>query len=135
MYEYQIEEDVQKDVDSLMLNWEELIEFADKQDNHVKGFKKNFSEVTKGDVEQFNDDIRKEYESYKMRGPGTPGVSLEDGMTLLNESKAKIVEFNKTRIALVQAERLFNLEISKYPQLVEMEEDNKKYDEIYTIFD
>ena len=135
MYEYVIEEEVQKEVDTLMLNWQELIEFADKQDNHVKGFKKNFSEVTKQDVESFKEAIRKEWESYKARGPGTTGVSLEDGMALLNDSKAKIVEFNKTRIANVQAERLFNLEISKYPQLVEMEEDNKKYDEIYHIFD
>lgn len=135
MYEYQIEEEVQKEVDSLMLNWEELIEFADKQDNHVKGFKKNFSEVTKTDVEQFKELINKEYESYVKRGPGTNSVDLEEGMALLNESKAKIIEFNKTRIANVQAERLFNLEISKYPNLVEMEEANKKYDEIYSIFD
>jgi dynein heavy chain len=56
-------------------------------------------------------------------------------MQLLIESKAKIAEFNKTRIANVQAERLFNLEISKYPQLVEMEENNKKYDEVYNVFD
>jgi dynein heavy chain, axonemal len=35
----------------------------------------------------------------------------------------------------VQAEKLFNLEISKYPQLVEMEERNKRYDLIYDIFD
>lgn len=35
----------------------------------------------------------------------------------------------------MQAEKLFNLEISKYPQLVEMEERNKRYDLIYDIFD
>lgn len=42
---------------------------------------------------------------------------------------------NKQRVANVQAEKLFNLEISKYPQLVEMEERNKRYDLIYDIFD
>lgn len=42
---------------------------------------------------------------------------------------------NKQRLANVQAEKLFNLEISKYPNLVEMEERNKRYDLIYDIFD
>ena len=30
MYEYPIDEDIQKEVDSLMVNWEGLIEFADE---------------------------------------------------------------------------------------------------------
>jgi len=34
-----------------MINWEELIEFAERQDEEVKGFKKNFSEVTVSEVE------------------------------------------------------------------------------------
>jgi hypothetical protein len=53
----------------------------------------------------------------------------------LHSSKAEIANMNKQRIAFVQAEKLFNLEISKYPKLVDMEESNKKYDEIYGIFD
>lgn len=117
-----------------MTNWEELIEFADKQDNQVKGFKKNFSEVTKSQVDAFKEEIVKEYETYKARGPGTNGVPLEEGLELLAQSQEKIAEFNKTRVSNVQAEKLFNLEISKYPYLVEMEELNKKYNEIYAIF-
>jgi len=35
----------------------------------------------------------------------------------------------------VLAEKLFNLEISKYPELIAMEEANKKYDEVYNVFD
>jgi dynein heavy chain len=34
----------------------------------------------------------------------------------------------------VLAEKLFNLPISKFPELVAMEEMNKKYDMIYNIF-
>jgi len=63
------------------------------------------------------------------------GVSLEEGFELLIASKATVAEFNKKRIANVQAEKLFNLEISKYPKLVDMEEGNKKFDEIYGVFD
>jgi hypothetical protein len=63
------------------------------------------------------------------------GITLEEGYELLIASKAQVAEFNKKRIANVQAEKLFNLEISKYPKLVDMEELNKKYDEIYGVFD
>lgn len=118
-----------------MVNWEELIEYADKQDNAVKSFKKNFSEVTQTEVEQFKEVIEKEYEQYRGRGPGTMGITLEEGYELLIASKATVADFNKKRIANVQAEKLFNLEISKYPKLVDMEELNKKYDEIYGVFD
>lgn len=135
MYDYPIEEEQQKDVDNLMVNWEELIEYADKQDNAVKSFKKNFSEVTQTEVEQFKEVIEKEYEQYRGRGPGTMGITLEEGYELLIASKATVADFNKKRIANVQAEKLFNLEISKYPKLVDMEELNKKYDEIYGVFD
>ena len=36
-----------------MTNWEDLLEFADKQDDFVKGFKKNYAEVTKEEVKAF----------------------------------------------------------------------------------
>jgi hypothetical protein len=60
-----------------------LIENADRQDNNVKSFKKNFSEVTQTEVEAFKEQIEKEYETYRSKGPGTMGISLEEGFELL----------------------------------------------------
>lgn len=101
MYEYPIDDETQKQVDSLMINWEELIEFAERQDEEVKGFKKNFSEVTVSEVEQFKEQISKEFGQYMSRGPGTIGIPLEEGQQLLNASKATIAEMNKQRVANV----------------------------------
>ena len=42
--------------------------------------------------------------------------------------------FNRKREEYVLAEKLFNLPISKFPELIQMEEDNNKYDRIYQIF-
>lgn len=61
-------------------------------------------------------------------------MSLEEGVELLKESKEKIIAFNKKREENVSAEKLFNLEISKYPELIAMEEMNKKYDQIYNVY-
>ena len=134
MYDYEIEEDVKKEVDGLMLQWEQLLEYADKQDFAVNDFKKNFAEVTKQDVETFKAKIKEEYEQYNIKGPGVSSVNLDDGLDLLNQSKEKIKNFNKIREENVNAEKLFNLPISKFPELVSMEEANKKYDLIYGIY-
>jgi hypothetical protein len=63
-----------------MINWEELIDFADSKDEEFKGFKKNFSDVTVTEVLQFKETIAKEYGQYLSRGPGTMGIPLEDGL-------------------------------------------------------
>jgi dynein heavy chain len=52
----------------------------------------------------------------------------------LADSWEKIRAFNKKREENVSAEKLFNLPISKYPELVAMEESNKKYDVIYNVY-
>jgi dynein heavy chain len=134
MYEYEIEEEIRKEVDGLMSQWEQLLEYADKQDFAVNDFKKNFAEVTKQDVETFKAKIKEEYEQYNIKGPGVSSVTLDEGLELLNASKEKIKNFNKTREENVLAEKLFNLPISKFPELISMEEGNKKYDMIYNIF-
>ena len=134
-YEYKIDEDIEKKSANLMINWEELLDFADKKDFEANSIKKSFAEVTKNDVETFKKKIKDEYETYLQNGPGTSSVSLERGMELLQASKLKIKQFNQDREENVLAEKLFNLEISKYPELIAMEEANKKYDEVYSVFD
>lgn len=42
--------------------------------------------------------------------------------------------FNRKREEYVLAEKLFNLPISKFPELINMEEQNKIYDDIYSIY-
>lgn len=57
MYDFEIDEESQKDVENLMINWEFLLEFADRKDYDVNDFKKNFAEVTKLDVKAFKEKI------------------------------------------------------------------------------
>jgi len=134
MYEYSIDAEVQNQVENLMIEWSELLDFADRKDFDMNEFKTNFAEVSKQEVEAFKIKIKEEYEAYLLKGPGTGSVSLEEGVELLNSSKEKVRIFNKTREELVLSEKLFNLPISKYPELIAMDEANKKYDLIYNIF-
>ena len=56
---------------------------ADRKDFEVNDYKKNFAEVTKGDVLKFKNELKDEYEKYISNGPGADHVSLEDGVELL----------------------------------------------------
>jgi dynein heavy chain len=134
MYNYEIEPEIQQEVDTLMTNWDALLDFADRRNFEVNDFKQTYSTVTKEEVKSFQLQIKEEYEKYLQKGPGTSGISLEEGVILLKESKEKVVAFNKKREENVSAEKLFNLEISKYPELIAMEEANKKYDLIYSVY-
>ena len=42
--------------------------------------------------------------------------------------------FARRREEYVLAEKLFNLPISKFPELIKMEEDNKIYDDVYSVY-
>lgn len=118
-----------------MSNWEELVDFADRRNFEVNDFKQTYSTVTKEEVKAFQQTIKEEYERYLSKGPGlNNNGSLEEGVELLKQSKEKVAEFNKKREENVSAEKLFNLEISKYPELIAMEELNKKYDKVYDVY-
>jgi dynein heavy chain len=134
MQKYEVKPEVQHQVDILAQQWVDLIEMADRKDFELNEFKRNFSEVTKGEVSKFKKDLQEAYEKYLHSGPGSDNITLEEGVVKLEESKELNEMFNRKREEYVLAEKLFNLPISKYPELIKMEQDNIMYEEIYSIF-
>ena len=77
-----------------------------------------------------------------MEGPGSPTISLDKGLELLSEYQERTQEFNSKKEGLILAEKLFDLPISTFPELVSIEIENKKmavlyghYKEIKSCFD
>lgn len=120
-HNYVVKSDIQQQVDVLPQTWIDLTEMADRKDFELNEFKRNFSEVTKTDVLRFKNDLKDAYEKYLHHGPGSEGVTLEEGVHRLEESKELNEQFNRKREEYVLAEKLFNLPISKYPELIKME--------------
>jgi len=71
MYKYEIEKEHQDQVDMIADNWAALVEFAEKQDFKVNETKESFAEITSKNVLTFKEDLKKEYEKYLARGPGS----------------------------------------------------------------
>ena len=74
--------------------------------------------MTKGEVLKFKNELKEEFEKYIHNGPGADHVSLEEGVELLSQSKDNNRRFNRRREEYVLAEKLFNLPISKFPELI-----------------
>jgi dynein heavy chain, axonemal len=135
MYEFKLEkEDQYTRTDNLMNEWNNLIYQAKKTDFDSMSMKDSFAKITQGEVAKFSEKIKKAYEEYIEEGPGTEDISLDRGLELLEASKDLINTFNVEREQKVKAEKLFDLPISKYDELIKMEEMNKKYDLIYSIY-
>jgi dynein heavy chain len=101
----------------------------------MQGFKDRFARNTQQMIETFKQEIEREYQNYIDNGPGADHVSLDQGLELLNHSKDSLTALNARKDDYVQSENLFGLTISKYPDLIKMEELNTIYSKIYGIYE
>jgi dynein heavy chain len=134
LYNFEVEPDLQKRSDNIGNEWDNLIYEAKKTDFESIQKKEAFANLTVGEVQNFKEEIKKVYENYLEHGPGSEDITLDQGLELLENSKITINQFNKTREKKVEAEKLFDLPISKYDELIKMEEKNKEFDLIYNIY-
>jgi dynein heavy chain len=107
---------------------------AKRKDMKLIQKKVEFASVTHDQVDQFKEHIKVLYNEYKASGPGAVETSLDRGLELLVEYKEIVGELNKKKDELVLAEKLFNLPISTFKELVAIEEENKKLTVLYDVY-
>ena len=133
-YTFDVEPDLHKRANNLGNEWNNLIYQAKKTDFESIQRKETFANITDKEVKQFIEEIKKVYEKYMEEGPGSENITLEKGLELLEASKEQVNQFNKIREQKVRAQKLFDRPISKYDELIKMEEQNKRFDLIYSIY-
>lgn len=77
MYKYPVDNQDQDAVDRIAQNWGELLESADRKDQHVDKIKGAYSDMTIQQVENFKKELSIAYQEYKENGPGAEHVTLE----------------------------------------------------------
>lgn len=132
MYKQHVDGEKAQEAVVLDLRWRELVQEAKLKDNMLQEVKKHFAKVTQSEVAEFQFSIKSLFEQYQIEGPGSPEITLDKGLQLLEEYKAKTLEFNKKKDGLILAEKLFNLPISTFPELVSIEQENKKMQVLYS---
>lgn len=67
--------------------------------------------------------------------PNSTAMFSRSGVELLKRFKEEFANFEKERQELANAEKLFGLSITLYPELLDMEKELKGLDQIFAIYE
>jgi dynein heavy chain len=119
---------------SLPQQWQDIIDSAKLTDKKLVAVKEKFSIQTQEQVKQFKKTVHTFKEDFIINGPGVMNNNMDKGLELLKESRLQMQKYSVTREALVKAEKLFNISISSYPELFEIEHSLSDLDLIYSLY-
>ena len=114
--------------------WRTLYGQAKTKDLRVVKVKDHFREVTKGDAVLFSSQVAKMMERFRSKGPGSLGMDLDEGVELVQNYRKELDDCDRRRNDLVQAEKLFGLPITNYPQLQDIHVELDKLGKIYDLY-
>ena len=134
MYQLQVSPEEYSRSECLAEKWDSIVALAKNTDRKLVPVKEKFSILTQEQVQQFKKSIHAFKEEFIINGPGAQNQDMDKGVNLLKESHEAIANFTITRETLVKAEKLFNISISSYPELFEIEYQLKDLDLIYNLY-
>ena len=124
-------ESTMQDAFSLSDRWKALITKSKVVNLKLEKTKEYFSQQTKDEVVEFKAGLKSIYDKYIESGPGSKETTLDKGCELLDYYKKLVEDKSKKKDELVQKEKLFDIPISNFPELVYISEENKKLDDLY----
>ena len=134
MYKIPVNQEEVQAANGLPELWENLLAEAKRVDDELIPVKVKFAEGTRDQVKDFKTELKSLKEDFILNGPGVINKDLDRGLELLKEAKENVAKFMLKRDALVKAEKLFNLSISNYSELYDVENDMKELDKIYDLY-
>ncbi|KAI9009714.1 dynein heavy chain and region D6 of dynein motor-domain-containing protein [Gaertneriomyces semiglobifer] len=134
VYEIPVDEAEMSAATSLPQRWEAALQRAKEVDDGLIPVKRKFTETTQAQVSEFKNELKRFKEDFMLNGPGVMDTDMDRGSELLTEAKDVVESFQTTKEGLVLAEKLFNLTVTSYPELYELENEIKELDKIYTLY-
>ncbi|KAJ3602266.1 hypothetical protein NHX12_030025 [Muraenolepis orangiensis] len=114
--------------------WRELLAESKLVDRSLGRVKKTFTQITKEQIEVFTQDLSIFAESFNMHGPGAVGDNLEKGLAVLGKYELELAETESRRQELANAEKLFDLSFTIYPELLQVQKDMKGLRLVYDTY-
>nr|XP_039267660.1 dynein heavy chain 10, axonemal-like [Styela clava] len=126
--ELEVEENIKQMWDDLFLN-------AKITDVNLTSVKVKFTEITQEQITEFKTELEKFSEKYITEGPASVGSDLERGFKIMNDFKKEMLKYESERQELTNAEKLFDLPITAYPNLLKLQNDMKGLELVYQLFE
>ncbi|XP_006865538.1 PREDICTED: dynein heavy chain 10, axonemal [Chrysochloris asiatica] len=114
--------------------WSTLLSDSLNVEHTLGGIKRTFTEITRSEISNYRQMIEKFAERFYHEGPGSVGEDLDKGMDLLGSYEQELTKHERNRQELANAEKLFDLPITMYPELLQVQKEMSGLKMIYELF-
>ncbi len=135
MYKIEVTEEEKSILESLSPKWEALFISTKHRDVGLTIIKEHFTDITVDQISDFGVKLNIFAEKFALNGPGSVGNDLDLGLKLLKTFREELKKLEDAKQELTNAERLFNLPISSYSALVQVQKEMRGLEELYKLYD
>ena len=135
MYKIEVTEEEQSTCDNLEDQWLALLDKTRRTDRSLVPVKKQFTKITFKQVTDFTNVASDFFKKFKEEGPSSVGAELDHGLSILKSYKIQQLEMESQRVELAKAEKLFDLQITSFPELLEVDKEIKALGQIYSLYE
>jgi len=129
-----VDEDEARTASQLLEDWQEVVDWALTKDARLDALKQRFATTTLKEAEEFSQESVGYLEQYQLSGPSSPDVSLDDGLQMLDKAKEALAVMQSRADELSDAQRLFGMDVTRYPELGFVKEDLGKVERLFQLY-
>jgi dynein heavy chain, axonemal len=135
MYKIEISSEEKEILGSIQQMWNNLFMNSKYCDVGLTVIKERFTEITKEQISDFGSKLKEFAEKFATNGPGAVGDDLDLGVKLLKVFRDELHKLELEKQELTNAEKLFNLPISSYAALMQVQKETKALEELYKLYE
>ena len=135
MYKIEFAPDEKDILNEIEPRWNSLFISSKHRDVGLTNIKEHFTAITTDQISDFSVKLKTFAEKFANHGPGSVGSDLDLGSKLLKSYRDELHKLENEKQELTNAERLFNLPISSYPEFVHVQKDMKALEDLYKLFE
>nr|CAH8856482.1 unnamed protein product [Trichobilharzia regenti] len=121
-------------VNNLRPKWIQLLKSANHKEGTLSRVKGKFAKITLEDIENFNKLVVDFETRFKEFGPATMLNDLDAAVAVAKEYHVQLNEIEANRKELASAEKLFNLPLTQYPQIINIQKELSGLDQLFNIY-
>ncbi|ESN91800.1 hypothetical protein HELRODRAFT_96436 [Helobdella robusta] len=122
------------EANDLMNVWWKLFVKSKDVDSSLMSVKRKFRQLTLAQMKEFKKVLEELKEQFQAEGPGVVDEDLDAGMEVLALYKNRVNECEEKRQELNSAEKLFDLPITIFQDLLQVQKELKGLDQVYSIY-
>ena len=135
MYNIDVTNEEKEYLKSLEPKWEKLFIRSKHRNVGLTVVKEKFTEITQDQISDFGIKLKAFAEKFAHEGPGSVGEDLDTGVKKLKLFRDELTKLENDKQELTNAERLFNLPISSYAALTQVQKEMKALDDLYKLYE